>query len=65
MRGAIMLRFANETCVLIASGYVGQVLSRVTQYLSGLDRQAWLLVLCGGLVVGLFCLRGFGSRSSY
>ena len=27
--------------------------------------QEWLLVLAGVIILGLFCMRGFGSRSDY
>ncbi len=27
--------------------------------------QEWLLVLVGAIIVGFFCMRGFGSRSQY
>ena len=30
-----------------------------------LDTQQWLVVLVAAVVVGMACLRGFGSRSSY
>ena len=38
---------------------------QVTRFFDGLDAQQWLLVLIGVVVVGLVCLRGFGSRSDY
>ena len=27
--------------------------------------QEWMLVLVGAIVIGFFCLRGYGSRSNY
>ena len=30
-----------------------------------MSTQQWLLVAVIGLVIGLFCMRGLGSRSSY
>jgi hypothetical protein len=30
-----------------------------------LDRQEWILVGVGILLLGLVCLRGFGSRANY
>ena len=27
--------------------------------------QEWMLVLGGVIILGLFCMRGFGSRSGY
>ena len=35
------------------------------RYLERLDTQGWVLLLLGVIVVGFFCLRGFGSRSNY
>ena len=35
------------------------------RYINTLDKQEWLLILCGVVVVGVFCLRGFGSRAGY
>ncbi|MCL6504845.1 MAG: hypothetical protein K6T86_19370 [Pirellulales bacterium] len=29
------------------------------------NQQEWLFVLLGTVLLGLFCLRGFGSRSRY
>lgn len=34
-------------------------------WLNQLDRQEWLMLLLVGMVVGFFCMRGFGSRSKY
>ena len=42
-----------------------ELFRQVTRFLDGLDAQQWLLVLIGVVVVGLVCLRGFGSRSDY
>jgi hypothetical protein len=30
-----------------------------------LDRQQWIMVFFGALVVGFLCMRGFGSRTKY
>jgi hypothetical protein len=30
-----------------------------------MDMQQWLMVLIGVVIIGLICMRGFGSRSSY
>jgi disulfide bond formation protein DsbB len=41
-------------------------LYRETMYLiNHMSTQQWLLVAVIGLVIGLFCMRGLGSRSSY
>ena len=29
------------------------------------DRQTWLVLYAVAIVIGFFCLRGYGSRSSY
>jgi len=33
--------------------------------IDGMGAQEWALVLVASIVVGFFCLRGFGSRSKY
>jgi hypothetical protein len=38
---------------------------QIIHYAGRLDPQQWLLVLGVAIVVGLLCLRGFGSRSQY
>jgi hypothetical protein len=30
-----------------------------------LDRQQWIMVFFGALVLGFLCMRGFGSRTKY
>lgn len=35
------------------------------RYASRLDPQQWLFVLAVVIIIGLICLRGFGSRSQY
>jgi hypothetical protein len=50
---------------LLATNYISQVVDAALQSVSHLDRNAWLFVLIGALVIGLICLRGFGSRSDY
>lgn len=42
-----------------------QVVHTVLRYLEDLTLREWLWVLIGVVVVGVICLRGFGSRSSY
>ena len=37
----------------------------VMRFIEGMDAQDWLLALLAVVVVGLFCMRGFGSRSDY
>lgn len=38
---------------------------QVQQAAGHLNKQAWFLVLVATVVVGMICLRGFGSRSGY
>lgn len=35
------------------------------QQVGHLDRQQWLYVFVGLVIIGFFCLRGFGSRNSF
>ncbi len=42
-----------------------QFIHSVLRYLERLDTREWLFVFIGVVVLGLVCLRGFGSRSSY
>jgi hypothetical protein len=51
--------------VLLGSSFVTETWSKAMRWVYGLDRQGWFLLLCGVLVVGVICLRGFGSRSNY
>ncbi|MHC4405325.1 MAG: hypothetical protein ACYTG0_37235 [Planctomycetota bacterium] len=44
---------------------MGQWYRVVMQYIENMDIQEWLVAFFGVVVVGLFCLRGFGSRSDY
>ena len=37
----------------------------VMRFIERMDAQDWLLALVAVVVVGLFCMRGFGSRSDY
>ena len=44
---------------------MGNLCREVMHQVNRLDAQHWLWVLVGMVFVGLFCLRGFGSRSDY
>lgn len=35
------------------------------RYIEHLDVQEWLLVFIVAVGIGVFCMRGFGSRSKY
>jgi len=37
----------------------------VMWYMDGMDTHEYVVVLLGVIVLGFFCLRGFGSRTSY
>jgi hypothetical protein len=39
--------------------------SDLVRWVEGLTPQHWLVLLAAVIVVGLVCLRGFGSRSRY
>jgi len=34
-------------------------------YINGIDRQSWFIILVVGCALGALCLRGFGSRTDY
>ncbi len=38
---------------------------QLSRYVGRMGIQEWLLVLVGVIIVGLMCLRGYGSRSNY
>jgi hypothetical protein len=44
---------------------MNEVCQQAMRWVSGLDKQDWLLVLAGALVIGFIALQGFGSRSNY
>ena len=44
---------------------MGHFYREAMRYFDHLSPQGWLLVLAGVIVVGLICMRGFGSRSHY
>jgi len=44
---------------------VERVIGPVFRYLNGCDREQWIMFFVGTLVVGYFCMRGFGSRKNY
>lgn len=35
------------------------------RFIDRMDTQQWMFVLVGMIVLGLVCMRGFGSRSNY
>lgn len=44
---------------------MGQIYREVVRFIEHMDAQEWVLALLGVVVVGLVCMRGFGSRSNY
>ena len=44
---------------------MGHFYREIMRYLDHLSPQGWLLVLAGVIIVGLICMRGYGSRSHY
>ena len=44
---------------------MNQLFREVMRFIEHLDAQQWLLLLLGVVLIGLFCMRGFGSRSGY
>lgn len=44
---------------------MGRIYHEIMQHFDRMDSQHYLYVLVGVVLVGLFCLRGFGSRSNY
>ena len=44
---------------------MSQLFREVMRFIEHLDAQQWLLLLLGVVLIGLFCMRGFGSRSGY
>ena len=45
--------------------YLWRFIDEVTRYAGQLDRQQWVVISVLVLVLGLFTLRGFGSRNNY
>jgi hypothetical protein len=45
--------------------YVWRLIDDVTRYAGQLDRQQWVMISVFVLILGLFTLRGFGSRNNY
>jgi hypothetical protein len=45
--------------------FVYQILNWIDNFVSGLDRTQWVMIMVGVLACGIFLLRGFGSRKTY
>ncbi len=44
---------------------MGGLFQDFTSYIDHMGRTEWFFVVMVGLVIGVICLRGLGSRSSY
>ena len=44
---------------------MAQMWRHIMRFVEQMDKQEWVLALAGVVIVGLVCLRGFGSRSKY
>ena len=44
---------------------MGHFYREVTRYINHMDMQQWAVALALVIVVGFFCLKGFGSRNNY
>jgi hypothetical protein len=44
---------------------VWRIIDRVTHYAGQLSRHEWIAVSVVILILGLVCMRGFGSRNNY
>ena len=44
---------------------MGQLYRDAMRFVDQLDTQQWLIVGIVAVVVGVLCMRGFGSRSGY
>jgi hypothetical protein len=44
---------------------VWRYLDQLTSYAGTFERQHWVLLSVAVLVMGLICMRGFGSRNNY
>ena len=53
------------TAVLLGSGSLSRYWNEIINWVFRLDREGWFLVGCGVLIIGVLCLRGYGSRKHY
>jgi hypothetical protein len=47
------------------SGFFSDLKQETMQFIVGMDRNEWLVAFGILVVIGIFCMRGFGSRTSY
>ena len=48
-----------------AEGSMSEIVHQLARWFNRSGSQEWVIVLAAVLVIGLFTLRGFGSRSDY
>ncbi len=46
-------------------GLLSRYLNMTFQYFDRLNHHQWMYILIGIVLLGLFCMRGFGSRKTY
>jgi hypothetical protein len=44
---------------------VSEIIKKALSYVSHFGPQEWLLSFVAVVAIGIFCMRGFGSRASY
>ena len=42
-----------------------QLVNDIMRYIDRMDFDGWVLALAALIIVGIVCMRGFGSRSGY
>ena len=45
--------------------YVERIMGPIFQLVRGLDRQEWIVLFVVAVLIGGYCMRGFGSRTKY
>ncbi len=45
--------------------YLMNVGGRISDAIGSLDRMQWFYVFVGAVIIGILCMRGFGSRKDY
>jgi len=49
----------------IRSAQMHRFFREAMRFIEQMDKQEWVLALMAVVVVGVICMRGFGSRSNY
>ncbi len=57
--------WGTEKTRLTGSLPVERYFHEVFRYVERMDTQHWVLVCVAAVIVGVLCMRGFGSRSGY